>query len=434
MITEKHTKQLVKMIRNRRRRFDAKKMIAIIDEVKKSTVPAGVMVNEPIGKPSKKDNGVLDIADFFKKRYMLRFNTIMGYVEYKRKDEAENDWKAVDQRVANGFTLEAIEAGMSVWDKDIRRYLDSNRIEVYNPVMTYIDSVRGKWDGRDHIGMLASRVKTKNKHWRQWFSTWLLAMVAQWMGKNNSYGNSVAPLFISGQGYNKSTFCRMLLPKSLMWGYCDNLSAENKKQMMQSMSEMLLINLDEFNQISKRIQEGFLKNLLQLPTVKGKRPYGKHVEDFPRLASFVATTNNRDVLTDPTGNRRFIAVELTEPIDVTGDIDHNQLYAQIVFLLDNGARYWFDDQQTQMIMDHNRQYQLTDPSEMYFNEMFSACDDEAHGYWRTAAYIHTRLRKCYGSVAVGNNLLGFGRKLANIGGLQRRRSKRGTEYLVAEKC
>lgn len=434
MITQKQTKRLVKMVRNHRSRFNAKKIIGIIAEARKCNNDSEPSKHDRAGAAPQKDNDVLGIADFLRKRYLLRYNAVMGYVEYRRTSDDAGCWMPVDQRTANGFTLEAIDAGLKVWDKDISRYLNSDRIPVYNPVMTYLDSVRGKWDGKDHIGMLADRVKTDNRHWRRWFGTWMLAMVAQWMGKNKNYGNSVAPLFISGQGYNKSTFCRMLLPECLKWGFCDNISVDNKKAAMQAMSEMLLINLDEFNQISPRTQEGFLKNLLQLATVKCKRPYGKHVEDFPRLASFVATTNNRDVLADPTGNRRFIAVELTAPIDVEGTVDYDQLYAQILFLLDNGAKHWFDDEQTQMIMEHNRQYQLRDAAELYFNEMFSTCDDEACGQWRTTAYIHNRLRKSYGSKAVGANLLGFGRKLSNISGLLRRRSKRGTEYLVAERC
>ena len=78
-----------------------------------------------------------------------------------------------------------------------------------------------------------------------------------------------------------------LLPPELQWGYNDSLVLSEKKSVLQAMSQFLLINLDEFNQISPKIQEGFLKNLVQLSSVKVKRPYGRHVEDLPRLASFI---------------------------------------------------------------------------------------------------------------------------------------------------
>lgn len=109
-----------------------------------------------------------------------------------------------------------------------------------------------------------------------------------------------------------------------------------KRQVLQAMSQFLLINLDEFNQISPQVQQGFLKNLLQLPTVKIKPPYGSHVQEFPRLASFIATSNMTDILSDPSGNRRFLGVELTGPIDVSGRLNYEQLYAQAMQALERG--------------------------------------------------------------------------------------------------
>lgn len=253
--------------------------------------------------------------------------------------------------------MDARLTGLNVWDKDVSRYVKSDKIRNYNPIEEYLWEVHGKWDGIDHIGRLAQTVPTKNPHWERWFRTWVLAMVAQWKGRNRRYGNSVAPLLISSQGYNKSTFCRSLLPDELQWGYTDNLSLDEKRPVLQAMSQMLLVNLDEFNQISPRVQEGFLKNTIQLARVKAKRPYGKHVEDFPRLASFIATTNIADVLADPTGNRRFIGIELTGPIDVRMRPNHEQIYAQAQALIDQGEPYWFDDQETRLIMQHNRQFQ-----------------------------------------------------------------------------
>ena len=118
------------------------------------------------------------------------------------------------------------------------------------PITSYIDKVRGCWDGHDHIADLASCVKTTCRQWPQWLRRWLLAMVAQWTGRNKDYGNAMAPLLISEQGYGKSTFCKAIIPKELSWGYIDNIVMAEKKQVLCAMTEMLLINLDEFNQIS----------------------------------------------------------------------------------------------------------------------------------------------------------------------------------------
>ena len=124
---------------------------------------------------------------------------------------------------------------------------------------------------KDHIRALARTVPTDNPYWEDWFYTWFLAMVDQWRAySHRKYGNSVAPLLISKQGYNKSTFCRSLVPPELQWGYNDNLVLSEKRQVLQAMCQSLVINLDEFNQISPQVQQGFLKNIIQLPSVKIK--------------------------------------------------------------------------------------------------------------------------------------------------------------------
>ena len=225
-------------------------------------------------------------------RYRFRYNTVMGYPEYHSRRAVTDGWQPVDDRVVNGLTMEARLSGLDAWDKDIKRYVQSNMVKPFNPILDFLGRAEAAWDGHtDHIGLLARTVPCEVPQWEDWFRKWLLYMVAQWLGKTRQYGNSVAPLLISEQGNNKSTFCRRLLPDCLQWGYNDNLLISEKKATLQAMSQFLLINLDEFNQISPQIQEGFLKNVIQLARVKVKRPYGKHVEDFPRLASFIATTN-----------------------------------------------------------------------------------------------------------------------------------------------
>lgn len=377
---------------------------------------------------------VRQLVGYLQKRYVFRYNTIMGYTEYRPNTTWFQEWQPVDERVINSFTMDARLTGLNVWDKDVSRYVKSDKIRNYNPIEEYLWEVHGKWDGIDHIGRLAQTVPTKNPHWERWFRTWVLAMVAQWKGRNRRYGNSVAPLLISSQGYNKSTFCRSLLPDELQWGYTDNLSLDEKRPVLQAMSQMLLVNLDEFNQISPRVQEGFLKNTIQLARVKAKRPYGKHVEDFPRLASFIATTNIADVLADPTGNRRFIGIELTGPIDVSVRPNHEQIYAQAQALIDQGEPYWFDDQETRLIMQHNRQFQLKSPAEQYFHEQFKVAEDEKTGMWMTAAAILSSLRETYGaSLLKQTSLVAFGRALSNMEGMHHHHSVDGTQYCVTFK-
>ena len=383
-----------------------------------------------VDKNSIREN-IVNMMQLLKSRYDFRYNTVMKYVEYMPKDKGWYGYQPVDPRVQKRMTLEVQLADIRVSIKDVRNFLESDYIKNYNPIDEYLFQCYDKWDGKDHIRALARTVPTANPHWADWFYTWFLGMVDQWRGySHRQYGNSVAPLLISKQGYNKSTFCRRLLPPELQWGYSDNLILSEKRQVYQAMAQFMVINLDEFNQISPQVQQGFLKNLIQLPTLKYKPPYGSHVMEFPRLASFIATSNITDILTDPSGNRRFIGVELTGPIDVSVRPNYQQLFAQALTALHNGEKSYFDAEQVKLIMKNNCQFEVAEPIDQYFQLYFDLVENEKEGEYLTAAEIFDYLKKQIGSSLKVNSLMGFGRKLANMSELKHKRFADGMKYLV----
>ena len=375
------------------------------------------------------------LIDFLCSRYQFRFNTIMGYTEFKDNSLHYCDWQPVDDRALKGLTMKVRLAGIDARDNDVRRYVQSDMIRPYDPIGDYLWEQDDKWDGKDHIRRLARTVPTRNPHWEDWFYTWFLGMVRQWQVTNSAkYGNQAVPLLISTQGWNKTTFCEQLLPPELSWGYTGNLQMEDKRQVLQQMAQMLLINLDEFNQISPSTQQGFLKNIITLSSVKIKRPYGRHVEDFPRRASFIATTNLADVLADPSGSRRFLSVELTGPIDVSTPPNYEQLYAQAMRALHQHEPYYFGPAETQDILEWNRRFSVKSSADLLFLEYFEPVIDEQEGKWMSASAIFSYLKEKAGvSLLKPTGISAFGRKLTNLSGLRKRETKYNTEYLVRQK-
>ena len=370
------------------------------------------------------------LLDYLERKYEMRYNTALGCTEIRKANSSE-PFVPADDRVRNTLAIKARLDGIDVWDKDIRRYTESKFVKTFNPVDAFLKRLKGQWDGKDHIGALAGCVPNDNARWGDWFHTWFLAMVAQWMGLDATHGNSVALLLISRQGYKKSTFCKRLLPKELQWGYNDNLVISEKQNTLRAMSQSLLINIDEFNALSAKTQEGFLKNIMQLANIKLRQPYRQQQVTLPRVASFIATANVSDVFSDPSGCRRFIAVTLTSPIRLPEHIDYEQLYAQAVAELESGMRYWFNAVDTQVIMENNVQYQQHTPVEALFFDSFTIPKDLAKGAYMTASSIFNLLRQRYGSQLSLTSLSHFGRMLANIPNLHSKHSSHGTEYLVA---
>ena len=386
-----------------------------------------------VDKNSVREN-IMSMMQLLKSKYNFRYNTVMKFVEYMPKEKGWYGFQPVDPRVQKRMTLEVQLADIRVSIKDVRNFLESDYIKNYNPIDEYLFQCYDKWDGKDHIRALARTVPTNNPYWADWFYTWFLGMVDQWRGfTHRQYGNSVAPLLISKQGYNKSTFCRRLIPTELSWGFSDNMILSEKRQVLQAMSQFLLINLDEFNQISPQVQQGFLKNLLQLPTVKIKPPYGSHVQEFPRLASFIATSNMTDILSDPSGNRRFLGVELTGPIDVSGRLNYEQLYAQAMQALERGEKSYFDAKETAIIMQHNRQFEQISPIKQCFLQVFEPASTPENGEYLMTAAIFDILKQKFGSSLQVSSIQRLGRELQNIEGLQSKKTRFGTEYLVVRK-
>ena len=390
---------------------------------------------ENVDKDGKElSDNIMRMIGFLCKKYDFRYNSVMKFTEYRPKDKDYWGYQPVDARVQKRMTLEVQLANIRVSIKDVRNYLESDLLSTYNPVEDFLFKCAGKWDGKDYIRALARTVPTDNPYWEDWFYTWFLAMVNQWRSySHRKYGNSVAPLLISKQGYNKSTFCRSLVPPELQWGYNDNLVLSEKRQVLQAMCQALLLNLDEFNQISPQVQQGFLKNIIQLPSVKMKPPYGSHVQEFPRMASFIATSNMEDILSDPSGNRRFLGVELTGPIDVSQLPNYEQLYAQALAALQAGEKTYFDAEQTKLIMASNRKFEVISPVDQYFNLYFDLTDDVKQGEYLTAAEIFQELKSHIGSSAKLSNLISFGRKLSQMPSIHRKRFNDGMRYLVVRK-
>ena len=114
--------------------------------------------------------------------------------------------------------------------------------------------------------------------------------------------------------------------------------------MLTLVAEYLFINIDDQLKALNKRDENELKNLITAPSVKYRRPYDVYIEEYPHLASFMASVNGNDFLTDPTGSRRFLPFEvLSIDIDRAIWVNMDRVYAEARTLLSNGFRYWFDE-------------------------------------------------------------------------------------------
>lgn len=365
------------------------------------------------------------LEEFLNRRYEFRYNMVIDDLEYRQRDSIHFYFKPVEKRVRNSIAINALKEGISAWDRDIDRFLNSEYVSLYNPVEEFLYET-GRWDGKDRIRALADLVPCDNPHWRELFYRWFLSMVAHWRGLDNQHGNSTSPLLVGAQGFRKSTFCRILLPPELRFGYTDSLDFKSKQEAERYLGRFFLINIDEFDQVNVS-QQGFLKHLLQKPAANLRKPYGNTIREVRRYASFIGTSNQKDLLTDPSGSRRFICIEVTAPIRTNIAINYKQLYAQAMDAVYHGERYWLDDEDEAILKQTNREFEQVSPLEQLFHCYFRSTDSEDEGEWLTAMQIMNYLQtKTKDKLAI-NKVAQFGRTLQKLN-IACRKSMKGTLY------
>ena len=166
-----------------------------------------------------------------------------------------------------------------------------------------------------------------------------------------------------------------MIPPALRAYYTDSIDFSQKRDAELYLNRFALINIDEFDQITLP-QQGFLKHILQKPVVNLVETALRSVLELQRYASFIGTSNQKDLLTDPSGSRRFICIEVTGNIDTTQPIDYEQLYAQAMHEIHHGERYWFDSEDEQIMTENNREFEQTPAMLQLFYQYFKSCANE----------------------------------------------------------
>ena len=304
----------------------------------------------------------LEVELFLHENYLFRRNVLKGQVEFANKptnDEAPQ-WRYLTKAAKASIVLRAkreqvCEEGSP--KQDIMDFFESDDIERYDPIADYLRHLP-KWDGQNYVGRLFGRIPGVDSELEGYLSTWIRSAVAHWLQLDTIHGNECVPTLIGAQGCGKTTFLVRILPPQLREYYLDHLNLSNRTDKEMALTNNLLVNLDELDAI-RPSQHASLKQTLSKSKVNSRPIYGTSQEDKPRYASFVATTNNPHPLTDATGSRRYICITIPKGqyIDNTGDIDYDQLYAQVLYeVQEQKAPYWFNNEEVARIQQLNVRY------------------------------------------------------------------------------
>ncbi len=331
--------------------------------------------------------GTLAIEQFLMSYYRFRRNTLSGKVEFTTLpeaaettdglsnglDEANLNYRPLTQAALKSIVIRAkredvLEKGNP--KTEIADYVESEEVPEYNPVQAFLMNLP-QWDGQNRVAQLFSRLPGISSEQLNYLAIWLRSTVAHWLQMDMLHGNECVPTLIGSQGCGKTTFVRRLLPQQLREYYLDHLNLSNKFDKEMALTNNLIVNLDELDAI-RPSQQSSLKQTLSVSKVNGRPIFGRAQEDRQRFASFVATTNNRHPLKDATGSRRYICIQIpdNQMIDNTGEIDYGQLYAQVMYELQElNAPYWYHNNEVARIQQLNLDFM----EKKDIGEMFVAC-------------------------------------------------------------
>ncbi|MCQ2247066.1 MAG: DUF5906 domain-containing protein [Bacteroidaceae bacterium] len=372
------------------------------------------------------------LEEYLLENYEFRHNVLSDKFEIRER-KGEQAFRTLSREAFNTLIRRIKKDGLEITSlkQNLEEFIYSEETLSFDPITHYLSHLP-QWDGQNHIGKLFGRIPGITTEQQYLLAIWLRSAVAHWLNMDMLHGNETVITLIGRQGCGKSTFCARLLPEHLRCYYLDHLNLANKFDKEMALTSNLLVNLDELEQI-KPSQHAELKQALSKNRVNGRPIFGRAQNDRRRFASFVSTTNNPRPLTDPTGSRRFLCIQIPDKqiLDNDGEIDYLQLYAQVVHeLREEKMRYWYTEEEVKRIQELNADYQqVTDLSTMIETCLRHPEENEVV-VPLTTAQISEVINRTYPGVQMGAGFcvkLGIMLKRMEF---QRRSMGKGQEYYI----
>ena len=387
---------------------------------------------------------IMEVEAFLTARYHFRRNILSLQVEYCKMERLKNGkieilaaqqfnlqsstFNVLTDAAENTLWIDMQRAGLNTDMQTLHAYLMSNYVMEFHPVKHYLESLP-EWDGHDHIADLLSMVHCRDcspEDFDFYVRRWLVAMVAATLDDN--VVNHQIFVLLGPQGTYKTSFMNNLLPPELRQYFCMKTNSQRMtKDDAFALAENVLIDMEEIDSMGRQ-EVNQLKAMASQPFVKDRPAYGRSKVRLPHMASFCATGNNMQFLTDETGNRRWLVFEV-DHIDNpwTTTINYPGVYSQIRHLLDTGFRYWFESDEIAQLNTRNRTYETPNLARELISTRYRKPRENEKPVYLTASDIVARFG---GQVRL--SAVQVGKALQDMG-FQQYRTKHGRFWKLFER-
>jgi predicted P-loop ATPase len=389
------------------------------------------MNKEVNGRKSRNEQ----IEEYLSEKYCFRFNVVKSKPEFRPKS-SEKPFQPITKFDLNSFKRELDTAiAVNTSSENIRAIIESDFSGKVHPIREYFNLLPrvAPMQGQQ-VHRLAQTVTVANSEkWEEYLTKWLVGMAAIALNDYNCQ-NHTCLVLTGDQGKFKTTWLDHLCPKSLQsYLFTGKIDPQNK-DVLTLIAEYLFINIDDQLKALNKRDENELKNLITTPLVKCRRPYDVYIEEYPHLASFMASVNGNDFLTDPTGSRRFLPFEVVR-IDIKAALEVNMdhVFSEILWLYERDYRYWFNDTEIEELHRLSSEFQMqTAEYEMLLKGFEKPEESCKKDYFMTTSEILTYLRG-FTTIQLASKQMGEALKKAGFERVQQRKDKSGNPvygYLV----
>ena len=403
-------------------------------------LPRSVRKKEKENDSSHKKATVEEMEEFINGYMKFRMNMLTHQIETQLIADAYTDrpeasachWQRLTDHIENSLWCAMQHHGMAVNLNELHTLLGSDFVKEYHPLKEYLDGLP-PWDGEtDYIDRLAAMVHVKESphsplqqdksrerndlsetpvRFADILKRWMVSMIAAAL--DETVVNQVILTLIGRQGSYKTSFMQHILPPVLSEYYTTKSnSSRMTKDDLFTMTENLVINLEEIDTMPPS-ELNQLKAMVTQRYVDERRAYGRNKVHLPHVASFVATGNNLQFLTDDTGNRRWLPFEV-EDIDSPweADIPYEGIYSQTYALYqDVNFRYWLTDKEIQQLRGHVQQFEVPRPEYELILTYYRKPVGLERGVYTTSSQIIGR----FGNTSLRLSLQKVGRAMRELG-------------------
>ncbi|GAB3550275.1 VapE domain-containing protein [Spirosoma fluminis] len=303
----------------------------------------------------KTDETLFDQLEMFlRNNYPMIRNSITRYCE-------SPDGKVYEETEYNGIWVHAVKVlGDKVSDKMVSKLIASPFTPNYNPFLRFFNEHKDR-QSEGHIRKLADTIHSNMGFGHGEFfpdyvyfylRKWLLGVISSMLGQHSP----LVLVMTGGQNAGKTEWFRRLLPPQLRSYYGETQFEKGQDDEILMCKKLILFN-DEFGGMNKHDVKKF-KNLTSKQTFSLREPYGRAHVDLNRIAVLCGSSNEDDILNDPTGNRRILPVRVTSfDFDAYNAIDKTDLLMEVYNAYQAGERHHLTSDDIKQLNENTAEFE-----------------------------------------------------------------------------